>query len=414
MTEFNIPEHDYRHVMYTTLKNEGPYVLDWIAYHLKIGFTHFAIATNDCDDGTDNLLRQLENFGIVTHRNNPSPHPQGIQKHGFMRLQDLECIEKAEWLMHLDIDEFLRIDIGNGHVDDLVSAIVGGEAQALSLVCQIFGNHGVTQLVDEPVFSQFKYAAHPLQAAPQPVCELKTFYKNGYFKKLSPNRPLGLSEDADFKKFDWLDGDGVSNTKMTQNQIFYATQNGFAFGTAIGRVNRYAVQSLDAFANKWSRGFAQFDNPMASGEMSAKDYWLRNNWNIVKEERILTHLDEVEKIKELLTEDQGLLNPVAEPQKVKKLHKKAFRIHQQWANQKRRQEKEFFDDFVDLKPLTIESEYPLIEGESHVPQAEKWFMNRLFLNRKLISSKFLKDYIKDVDYGPEATEIPEILEPNVA
>ena len=411
MTEFKIPEHDYRHVLYTTLKNEGPYVLDWISYHLKIGFTHFAIATNDCDDGTDNLLRQLENFGIVTHRNNPSPHPQGIQKHGLMRLQELDCIEKAEWLMHLDIDEYLRIDVGQGHVNDIVASL-GKEAHALSFVCQVFGNKDVSHLVDEPVIAQFKFASHPLQAVPATLCQLKTFYKNGYFKKLAPNRPLGLSETGNFNEFDWLDGDGVSNTKITQSQIIHATQNGFAFGTAIGRVNRYAIQSLDAFSNKWSRGFAQIDNPMTSGELSAKDYWLRNNWNVVKEEGILSHIEEANYIKSLLSEDTGLLNPLAEPQKVKKLHKKAFRIHQQWANQKRRQEKEFFTEFDDVAPLTIDSEFPLISGEEAVSQVEKWFVNTMFLNRKLISTKFLKSYIENVNYGSEATVIPEIEEPN--
>lgn len=411
MTEFKIPEHDYRHVLYTTLKNEGPYVLDWIAYHLKIGFTHFAIATNDCDDGTDNLLRQLENFGIVTQRNNSSPHPQGIQKHGLLRLQELDCIEKAGWLMHLDIDEYLRIDIGDGHVDDMIAA-VGNEAQAISLVTQVFGNLGVMEFVDKPIISQFKYATHPLQVAPPTVCQLKTFYKNGYFKKLAPNRPLGFSEDVDFNSFDWLDGDGASNTKITKNQISHATQNGFAFGTAIGRVNRYAIQSLDAFSNKCSRGFALADHPIESGALSEKDYWLRNNWNIVKEEKIMVHLDEVAKIKEILTEGQDILNPLVEPQKVKKLHNKAFRLHQKWANQKRRQDKDFFAQFESIEPLKFDSDYPLLEGEEPVSQYEKWFMNTMFLHRKLITSKFLKTYIDGVKYGPESIKIPEILEPD--
>ena len=37
----------------TAMKNEGPFILEWAAYHLSIGFDRFLVYTNDCDDGTD-------------------------------------------------------------------------------------------------------------------------------------------------------------------------------------------------------------------------------------------------------------------------------------------------------------------------------------------------------------------------
>ena len=60
-----------RYMIVTAMKNEGPYILDWIAHHLSIGFEHFFVATNDCDDGTDRILDRLAELGHVTHVPNP-------------------------------------------------------------------------------------------------------------------------------------------------------------------------------------------------------------------------------------------------------------------------------------------------------------------------------------------------------
>ena len=45
-----------RTVIVTCMKNEGPFILEWIAYHRMIGVDDFLVYTNDCDDGTDSLV----------------------------------------------------------------------------------------------------------------------------------------------------------------------------------------------------------------------------------------------------------------------------------------------------------------------------------------------------------------------
>ena len=42
-------------LLVTTMKNEGPYILEW-TYHIAIGIDHFMIVTNDCTDGTNEIL----------------------------------------------------------------------------------------------------------------------------------------------------------------------------------------------------------------------------------------------------------------------------------------------------------------------------------------------------------------------
>ena len=54
----------------TTMKNEGPFILEWIAYHLSIGFTGFTVFSNDCDDGTDQIIVRLQELGVACHVEN--------------------------------------------------------------------------------------------------------------------------------------------------------------------------------------------------------------------------------------------------------------------------------------------------------------------------------------------------------
>ena len=55
----------------STMKDEGPFILEWIAYYLSIGFTHFIVNSNDCSDGTDAILKRCEELGFLAHIDNP-------------------------------------------------------------------------------------------------------------------------------------------------------------------------------------------------------------------------------------------------------------------------------------------------------------------------------------------------------
>ena len=53
-------------------------MLEWVAYHLSIGFDHILIATNDCDDGSDELAKALQELRLVTHLENSGKFNQEI------------------------------------------------------------------------------------------------------------------------------------------------------------------------------------------------------------------------------------------------------------------------------------------------------------------------------------------------
>ena len=56
------------YTLVATAKNEGPYLLEWVAYHRMIGFDNILIFQNDSDDYTHETLRILDSLGVVQYR----------------------------------------------------------------------------------------------------------------------------------------------------------------------------------------------------------------------------------------------------------------------------------------------------------------------------------------------------------
>ena len=54
------------------MKNEGPFILEWLAWHRAVGVTDVVVFSNDCTDGTDRLLDRLHAMGELVHLPNPA------------------------------------------------------------------------------------------------------------------------------------------------------------------------------------------------------------------------------------------------------------------------------------------------------------------------------------------------------
>ena len=60
-----------------TVRNEGAFLLEWLAHHRAVGFTDFLVFSNDCQDGTDAMLDRLADLGELTHIRNDGPYDNG-------------------------------------------------------------------------------------------------------------------------------------------------------------------------------------------------------------------------------------------------------------------------------------------------------------------------------------------------
>ncbi len=147
-------------VALSTMKDEGPFVVEWVAHHLALGFTEVMVYTNDCSDGTDALLKRLEALDIgVHHRENVIP--EGMKPHPSMLklAADEQLVIDSDWLLVLDADEFMVINHPSGTLDGLVADLNAMDAQAMVLTWRIFGSSGIRDWSRAPITDQFTRAA---------------------------------------------------------------------------------------------------------------------------------------------------------------------------------------------------------------------------------------------------------------
>jgi hypothetical protein len=116
-----------------TVRDEGLYLLEWIAFYRAIGLTDIFIYTHDNFDGSDELLGILATHGIIKLLRNsmtPGTNPQRkAYQHAFHLLHELR---DYRWLATLDADEFLLLgERYDHHIDNFVLHVESACANGL-------------------------------------------------------------------------------------------------------------------------------------------------------------------------------------------------------------------------------------------------------------------------------------------
>lgn len=261
-----------RTLIVTCMKNEGPFILEWIAYHRAIGVDDFLIYTNDCTDGTDELLNLLQTRGIVQRRDNKFHGTNLKPQHWALAASDKEQILKdAGWVISMDVDEFINIHVGQGRLEDLYQAV--GEANMISLTWRLFGNADVHEYADKFLIDQFTSCAPQLCRKPHQAWGFKTLFRNiGIYKKMGVHRPKGLKPDL-WDQINWVNGSGKPMpTKLIRNGWRSTTDS---YGYDLVTLNHYAVRSAESFLVKRDRGRVNHVD-----RDQGLSYWFRmnNNW----------------------------------------------------------------------------------------------------------------------------------------
>ncbi|NNE89456.1 MAG: glycosyltransferase family 2 protein, partial [Silicimonas sp.] len=234
----------------SVMKNEGPFILDWIAHNRAIGVDRFLIYSNDCADGTDRMLTLLAEAG-VTHRDNPYRTTGQVPQYAAFRAAEREeVVTSADWLLTLDVDEYINVHVGDGRLRDLFDVVP--EAHLISMPWRLFGGAGVHSFEDVPVTHQFTKAAPAFMPRPYQAWAFKTLYRNaGLFRRLGVHRPKGL-QPAFRDSILWVTGSGKPLPSETWRS---AWRVGMAnWGYDLVTLNHYAVRSAESFLIKRDRG----------------------------------------------------------------------------------------------------------------------------------------------------------------
>lgn len=237
----------------TCVKNEGPFLLEWIAFNRVIGVTDFLFYHNDCSDGTDTMLHALEKHGIVTSLPNPA-EGRNYQMEALKDARKQPIVNKADWVWVADVDEFLNIHVGDHTIPALIKAC--GDPQCISVNFQFFANDGIETYVDKPVIEQFLRSHNPDVWAGEMAIEVKSLVRKDFpLQYYGAHRPFHKVEKAKSQP-SWSDGSGrpvpgafVKHANKRRIRKFPA-RGARAFAT----LNHYALRSLDSYLVKNDRG----------------------------------------------------------------------------------------------------------------------------------------------------------------
>lgn len=279
------------------MRDEGPFLLEWLAHNKAVGFTDFLIYSNDCRDGTDKMLRHLEKLGHIRHFNNAPRGKKTVQWQALAHASRQPEMADVDWIMSADVDEFLVIKTGNGQLPDLFAACP--EASGFALTWRMFGNSGRVAFDDVPVAQQFRQCAPDENMWPWSSIQFKCLYRNdGAYAKLGVHRPRSPDKAREPDTV-WRDGSG--------NPLPWHAPQGMTMIPTLtpkydlAQINHYALGSVENFLVKADRG-----KPNHSNDPINLTYWRDRNLNTVTDDAIDIVAADRERILESLLSDPKL------------------------------------------------------------------------------------------------------------
>lgn len=279
------------------MKDEAPYLLEWIAHHLAVGFTDILVYTNDCSDGTVEMLKRLEELGLAVHRENVIPEGHKPQPSALNHAQAEPLVQGADWVLVFDADEFLVISHPSGSLDGMIADAVAQGANGIVITWRIFGSGGVVDWSRAPVSEQYLRAAPPLWNKGWGV---KTLFKfDPDYWKLGIHRPSIKNKwlETDFPaQVRWLNGSGKPMEEYFKFRGWRSIRRTLGYDWA--QINHYAVKSVDAYAIRKFRG-----NVNNKKDKYNADYWALQDRCEVEDRQILHHAPMRAKIMAALLSD---------------------------------------------------------------------------------------------------------------
>lgn len=259
----------------TPMKNEGPFILEWLAYHCLIGINDFIVFTNDCTDGTDAILERLDEIGLVRHLPNPScvmDKPDGHHWAAMGYVNEMARLRRSDWIVSFDVDEFIRIKVGPnnglGQMSDLFEACDNPDFISMNQLNFGCASREAFQ-TDDLMISQFNRAM-ATQNDPygwDRARGIKTITRGGApFDRMGNHSPKVSRDDVR-----WVNGNGTALPAEFYNGG-PKYMRGAEMGHDLVQLNHYAVRSMESFLVKTDRGDANW------GSNEDVTHW-RKYWN---------------------------------------------------------------------------------------------------------------------------------------
>ena len=255
---------DARFLVTTCMKDEGPFIIEWLAWHKAIGIQDYVVFTNDCTDGTDLLLDRLEEMGQLRHLPNPAlaSGSATFQPFALAYTPLLPEFRRADFYISMDVDEFINIRLGSGKMSDLLEKTGPFDALSISEL-----NHGCNSQEEyQRGFVTEQFPRHQREAPGKKRSQrgVKTIVRLGSKLEHIRNHRPDLRNDAG--PVVWLNGSGQPLASLHEDPA----QNGVDVRGSYDLVSldHYALRSLNSYMVKMFRG-----DVVVKDKMVSQRYW---------------------------------------------------------------------------------------------------------------------------------------------
>ncbi len=159
------------------VRNEAPYLLEWIAHHRLLGAQRFFLIDDRSDDGTSELLTSLERCGVVTllpFLAEPGEKPQIRAYRELLRAFRNE----VEWMAFIDIDEYIWPTGREPRISNFLNSLPA-QVGAIALNWATFGSSSQLRYENLPTPERFTWHAqlgnpvnHNIKTVSRTACTL--------------------------------------------------------------------------------------------------------------------------------------------------------------------------------------------------------------------------------------------------
>ena len=250
--------------VFACMRNEGPFLMEWVAYHRVIGFDRILVATNACTDGSDHLLSALMAAGALTHL--PHSPAAGIAPQDSGMRAALAHLDKApvDWLLHIDADEYLNLH-AQTPLRDLLA--LGDTAHVIALPWRAFGDSGHARWPGAtlPHFTR-------CEAAPNPeTTKFKSLFRPAAFAHAHDHMPVSPRIAA--PRVVAANGANLDPAPLMSRR-HHSRYRPLAISLAPGLavINHYAIRSTDTYRLRAQRGDGQ-------GKDANEKYRIGGRWH---------------------------------------------------------------------------------------------------------------------------------------
>lgn len=309
------------HVLISSMKDEGPFVLEWLAHHLVVGFDRVIVATNDCTDGTDALLDALAAGGHVAHVPNVVGPGDVPQHAGYAAIRRAHDVDAADWLAILDADEFLVVHAGGHRVGDL-SALAPPDVDVISLNALCFADAPEVNWRPGRVTALFPNRApirHKANTALKSLTRDPSRFRaahNHCMVGLRPKGPLRV-----------MDGGGAVRDLDGDVPLWQALRSRPAGpdGHRLAQYNHYNIKTWDSFMLRRARGRGAVASTTPGAERHTEAYF-RERAKVGRPDRSVARYDaEVEALMALMLRDGAVARAQAACEAVQAERTRPFR-----------------------------------------------------------------------------------------